>query len=64
VLGTIGGNSGAYVYVVTGRKTLENSTVESAKPLFESMATRNLINNINNDLTELSNVEDNRVKFF
>jgi peptidyl-prolyl cis-trans isomerase D len=64
VLGTIGGNSGAYVYVVTGRKILENSTVESAKPLFESMATRNLINNINNDLTELSNVEDNRVKFF
>ncbi|MBO5692536.1 MAG: hypothetical protein J6R74_01170, partial [Tidjanibacter sp.] len=63
-LGTIAGNSGAYVYVVTGRTTLENSTAESAKPLFESTAVRNLQNNLGADLNKGAKVEDNRVRFF
>lgn len=63
-LGTVAGNSGAYVYVVTGRNTLENSTAESAKPLFESTAVRNLQNNLGADLNRGAEVEDNRVRFF
>lgn len=63
-LGTVAGSNGAYVYVVTGRATLENSTEESAKPLFESLASRNLMNSLSGDLVKASGVEDNRVKFF
>lgn len=63
-IGTIAGNGGAYVYVVTGRTTHENSTDESAKPLFESLASRDMINNLYPALTEGADVEDNRIRFF